>query len=393
MIRASLFLILWAFSWMAFAGGTFVGNGGGAGDIELNVARQQIEQTFKVVQTVDAGADLCRCNRVFESRGVCGPLRSLSDEQKKFCAATLKSQAPQILSLIRDERATFEWTNQDIQVNDGSVVRAVDAVANAEKKTITLNLRRFLELKPFERVYLLTHELMHLTDYQGKPMEDTGAVGPFPGEQGGRQLLNTMGAAAAVMQAEYPREIKRYKGKLRMSKAYKKWWGELAVGSARNASQDQTFGFDHYSRTQLTARYSLGDWVLAVSWRNESNDKIALTTIHAHEDKNIFGIGGGYRFFPFGDPETYWGQSHFLLQGLVDFVSAEHKVNDDFASNIEEKNTVGASGQLSFYLPFFWGTWWHMGLGYEYHPYKYDSINVKYDKGLTTFSTGVAYGF
>ncbi len=59
---------------------TFVGNGGGAGDVELSVTRKQIAEAFRVVfkRVDDDSANWCRCYHAYQnarSATMCGLLR------------------------------------------------------------------------------------------------------------------------------------------------------------------------------------------------------------------------------------------------------------------------------------------------------------------------------
>ena len=374
---------------------TFVGNGGGAGDIELSVTKKQIEQTFKAIElrAEDTELTLCKCNRMYDNRSVCAPVRPLDQEQRKFCTQALVKQTPQMLNLVKDDSVSIRWTNDEIRVPDRGQTRAVDAVTNREKREITLNLKRFLSMKPFERVFLVSHEYMHLTTLDGKPMVDEGAIGPFDGDQGGRRLLNAMGASVAMLQGEYPQEIKKFRGRLLRSQSWKPWWIETNFGEARMAQKAQgTFASQEYNRWQLAARYALGNWVLITSLTMEGEDRKALQSIQVKENKSILGFGAGYRIFPFGDPETYFGQSHFLAQVTADWVSTELVLSEVIEVK-EKRNFWGTTASLNYYLPFLWGFWFNMGLAYEWHPHKYKRINVRYDKNIYSHYFGVSYAF
>ncbi len=383
--------------WVAAAGAdTFVGNGGGQGDVELAVTKKQISETFTAVKTrSQAEAQFCRCNPAFENRSVCEPLAVLTEAERGFCAQVMMKQAPEILKLLDGSGVIIRWTYAPIEVKDRGQIRAVDAVTDPERREITLNLKRFLAMAPFERVFLLTHELAHLTTYDGKPMKDEGSIGPFAGEEGGRRLLNAVGSAAAVMQGAYPEEIRKYKAMRHRSQSWKPFWVELSGGGATYTERPtQTFASKTYGRGNLGARFNLGDWGLVANFRTENNAFTALETIHVDEKVNIFGVGMSYRLFPFGDPLTFWGQSHFQVQATLDFVSAKIKLTENLTPPLEDsKTTTGYSVQVAYYLPIFWGLWGHMGMGLESHPYKYTKLNVTYDKPLTTTFLGVSYAF
>lgn len=375
---------------------TFVGNGGGAGDVELAVTKKQIEEGMTAVKK-HPDALFCKCNSVYEDRSVCEPLRALNEEQRKYCSSALSNQAGELLRLVTNPNAvSIRWTDEPIRVADRGDVRAVDAVTDPGKREVTINLKRFLEMKQFERVFLLTHELLHLTELDGKRLNDEGAVGPFDGDEGGRRLLNAMGSAAAVLPGTYPYDVKKYRARLLRSQSWKPFWIDMNGGQARFATKPAgTFATDDFGRFQMTARYALGNWVFAIGYRSENSDKRVLDTVDVEEKKDIFSFGLGYRFFFFGDPETFWGQSHLLVQGLVDSVNAKLKLSDTTGGPEfnDEVKVWGGNLSANYYLPVFWGFWGYVGSAYEVHPYKYKNVNLEYKKNLLSTYLGVAYAF
>lgn len=386
---------------LATQANTFVGNGGGAGDVELSVTRKQIEEAFKAVQKhsgdVD-GDDFCRCSYPYSNRSVCDYVKSLVEKEKKYCSEVMKKQAPEMIRMAsKDNAVSYRWTNEAISVADRGEVRAVDAVTNREKREITINLNRFLELKPFERVFLLTHELMHLTTIDGKPVGDESAVGPFEGDQGGRRLLNAIGSSAAMLQGEYPSEIRKYNARLSRSKSWKPFWVDLNFGQAAWLTKSKnTFASASFNRSQITGRYALGNFVLVAAYGLESNEKKVLGAINVKEDVSIASLGLGYRIFPFGDPETFWGQSHFLIQVTADWVTGKVNLSQTIQDNYKI-STFGGTASLHYYLPLFWGFWGYAGASLEMHPYDYrtpdQNINLKYDGNVFSQYLGVAYAF
>jgi hypothetical protein len=375
--------------------GTFVGNGGGQGDVELAVTKKQIAETFAVVQKQGAG-EYCRCNEAFKNRSTCEPLAVLNDDERRMCSKVMAALAPDILKMVGETSPVIvRWTNEEINVLDRGQRRPVDAVTNREKQEITINLRRFLKMAWYERVFLLTHELAHLSQYNGKPLMDEGPVGSFTGEEGGRRLLNAVGSAASIMQGSHPQEIKKYAARRHRSQSWKPIWVELHGGQAKFVKeQDQVFASDKFSRAGVNARYNFGDIGVVAGFRSESNDFTALDTIHVKETKEIFSLGVAYRFFPFGDPLSFWGQTHFQAQVSVDFVRARISLKEDLVPELtDEKNTVGGSLSASYYVPLFWGFWGYAGVAYEVHPYKYSKLNVDYKNNLTSQFIGVGYAF
>ncbi|MGE0631729.1 MAG: hypothetical protein AB7O96_04945 [Pseudobdellovibrionaceae bacterium] len=87
---------------------TFVGNGGGQGDVELAVTLRQLEETFRAIIDHKDTKSFCECNPVFEGRSVCDILKSLKEDQKLYCAQTIRAQAPDLLRKL---------TNADPRIN------------------------------------------------------------------------------------------------------------------------------------------------------------------------------------------------------------------------------------------------------------------------------------
>jgi hypothetical protein len=388
-----LLLLLILSSMTSVHASTFVGNGGGAGDVELAVTKKQIEETFTAIRTRSVFEHrLCRCNEVYENRNVCEPLRALNDEQRKFCAESLIRLAPDVLASIY--AIDFQWTHSPISVSVHGQTRAVDAVTDRSSRRITINLDRFLDMKPFERVFLVTHEMLHLTNLQGKAINDDGAVGPFSGSEGGRTLLNSMGSSAAVLQGELPGEIKKYRAKLHRSQSWKPIWLEMNYGTSNLEQKPRsTFAASEFYRSQFTARYVFGNWGLVGSLRTETADNKVFGVINVDEKVSITSGGAIYRWFVSKDPTTFWGQNHVLFQGLIDFVNAEIKLDDGTVTAAESVKTTGFNVSVNYYIPFFWGFWAFLGSAYEVHPYKYETVNLNYDKNKISYYLGVSYAF
>ncbi len=389
-----LWIAIVAFLSLGANASTFVGNGGGQGDMELAVTKKQVVETFTVIGEEDS--EFCRCNPVYQNRSVCDALSSLTEEQRKFCSKVTRAQASEILKMLEpSSNLTIRWTNSSIEVNERGQTRAVDAVTDRNKKEITLNVTRFLEMKPYERVFLLTHELAHLTSYKGKPLEDEGAIGPFTNVDGGRKLLNAMGAGAAVLQGEYPQSIRTYKRNLNRSQPWKPRWLELNLGSTQFMDEpSETLASDRFKRGQVIARYNFGSWGVLTSFRHSSNDHTELETIKVNEQKDIASLGVSYRFFPFGEPLSFFGESHIQFQAMLDFVRAEINLEEELVTPLKDEATaIGGNISVNYYVPLVHGFWPYVGVAYEVHPYKYSKVNVDYKSNMTSAYLGVGYAF
>lgn len=384
-------LILFSFMCQA---STFVGNGGGQGDIEIAASKQQLIETFQAIKDKKSSDYLCRCNENYENRPVCEPLKKLTPEQRQFCQKNLFEKANELLNLVKGSEVKISWTHDTIEVKEGKNLRAVDAVSDAEKKEITLNLPRFLDMKTYERVFLLSHEFLHMTKIDGQPIVDEGPLGPFAGSEGGRQFLNAMGSAISVLEGELP-GVSSHKAMIMRSRSSKNFWFDLGAGkSTYQSSPSSSFGIKEYDHSQFSFRYYLGNFAFTAQLKNEYGDnRILDNEVKVKEHLTIYGLGIAYRIFPFENPLTFWGQSHILLQAQFDQVEAKISVIDNYVKFHEKIKTTGTSGSAKYYFPLFWGFWTYAGVGFESHPYKYSGINLKYDKSKTTILIGTSYAF
>lgn len=381
---------------------SFVGNGGSAGDVELAVTLMQIKEIFKTIESKsDQKVDLCTCSPLYANRPQCEPLKSLDEKQVKFCTSALYQQAPEMLRLVSSrDNVRVRWTDGPIEVLENGRTRSVDAVANRETGEITVNQSRFRGMRQADRVFLLTHELMHLTKFEGKPLTDNGAIGPYSGEEGSRNFINAMASAASVLQGAYPKEIKSYRAKLRRSQAWKPFWVGVDVGGAGLTEEPEgAFAFKSYSRLGFLTRYQWTHFGVLAGFRTQYNDKSIHDSIKAEEQVSIFSLGASYRFFFSSDPLTFWGQTHLLTQVALEYVSADYKTHEDIAGagvtigENDHAKTFGASLGVNYYIPLFFGLWTYVGASYDVHPYKYKTLAINYNKNTLSGFVGLSYAF
>src|SRR5262245_32424429 len=73
---------------------TFVGNGGNAGDLELEITLKQISSTADSID--DKTKDLCICPEAYYERPIGRYLQDLTVQQKDYCEKKLKTHATDI---------------------------------------------------------------------------------------------------------------------------------------------------------------------------------------------------------------------------------------------------------------------------------------------------------
>lgn len=375
---------------------TFIGNGGSAGDVELLVALKQIEKASSNIMQSMAEQTHCECIDVFEGHSVCEALKKLTHPQKKYCENFVRKEARDYHSILKSEKIRFYWTHDDINVFENKRRRAVEAVANPRTNEITLNQTRFIKLRAYERIFLMTHELTHLIDVDGEQIGDEGPIGPFEGASGKRDLINAA-ASAIVMEAASSDLISQYRPALDRARGYKKFWLDLSSGGRTHGeiTGNKTFGFDNSkSAATVGARwYFAENFGVYLHYRGIESEKTILTSIKATESLNTISAGITYKYFPFKDPLKYFGQSHLELFGGPDLLKAKYKVADNSVGTEDSDESLGFLLGASYRLPVIWGFWLNIGASAEMHKYKFEQVNVEYNGPQITSYFGASYGF
>jgi len=391
-------LVLGLTSQIALAS-SFVGNGGNVGDMELQMTLGKLQKNFESIEgDKDAEKNVCTCSPDFQGRPVCDVLSKLNSDQVKFCAKYVLEKSGELAKILRQkDQISFSWTHEQIEVRDGGHLRSADAVTDAKSMKMTLNQKRFLEMNEQERVFLVGHELFHLTSYQGTTLTDEGEIGPFKGADGGRLFINAMAAALVIETSEYG-IFSSYAAAERLSKSYKKTYLSLGY-AALSTPNDNTTSFD-INRTaggQFGVRYQLTPSFGVVGQLSVLNgEKTIMETIKATEHKNILSGGVSYRWFPFSNPLTVMGQSHFVFSGMLDFLSGNYKYDEQGIGGSAETTSTGFTLACNYFIPFDGGFWGYASAGYSNMQYSYNldnQLDLKYKDNGTTFALGVAYGF
>ncbi|HEY1079504.1 MAG TPA: hypothetical protein VGE46_05385 [Bdellovibrio sp.] len=376
---------------------TFVGNGGNAGDIELQVALDQIQQTLNLLikNSDDPELRLCTCYEKYKEHSVCNNLRRLSEPQVQYCARLIRHKSKELTKLLSDKGAIhFSWTSDDINVKEKSGLRAVDAVTDYKNKTITLNRKNFVEMNSTERVFLLTHELFHLTDLNGVPLSDDLEYPNFPGSQGGRQLLNSIASALVIESYDYG-SFQEYGKPLQRSQGHKRNWIDLYVNTMSTSPQDSSvYAAGTLSGGAANFRHHFyNEWATVFSFASLKKDHGILTSIEATEQRYIFGFGLSYRWFPFAEPLTFWGQSHFVFTGKYETLLGKITVKDNFIDIKDDATSSSPSFGVSYYIPFSNNFWGFAGASFSAHKINYEKIPLDYKSQNFLMDLGVSYAF
>ncbi len=381
---------------------TFVGNGGNAGDVELQVTLSQLTKTLSEIaaSTDDHQGELCRCQKVMNTHKICDSLESLSRRQVYYCGDTLSQKADELLKLIQSPAGVqVVWTEEEIDVMEKSGERRADAVAQFTQASgkkgskIFLNQHQFLSLKDYERIFLLSHELGHLVKIEKHFLRDDESVGPFEQEDGGRQLLNSM-AAAVTMKSITNGQVSNYTSTLSRSKNYKNNWLILALGSDYSRNDTSTFAIKKYQSVSASYRRQLTQEIgMSIEHLQFKGQDDYFTMTKAESEIKLTNLQLNYRIFPFKDPLSFIGQSHVVLGAGYEAGTADLKVSDAYTDIKEKANLGSAVLSANYYFPIRVGIWSHGGVHYSMHHYEFSNIGYESSPNQMTFNLGVSYGF
>jgi hypothetical protein len=388
---------------------TFVGNGGNVGDVEFQVALRQISDiTLKLIEDNNNGVlgdALCSCPNELQTHPICEPLLNLNLSQKNFCSQFLRQKLGNLNQILAQKnQLEIRWTQDNIQVMDSSYLRAVDAVINWQNLRITINQNRFVQLKQSERVFLITHELLHLIESQdGQKLQDSGSIGPFDGSAGGRAFINAMAASLTVQSIDNG-VLNAYFVTLNRSRAVESLWVTAGLGGLNsNANKSSSFAHRYFRQVQLGLRYQFTPrWGLDWTQHQIITAKSKVSGIMSNENLRRNQLHLVYRFFPSDNILSDMGQSHFNLGIGVDHLKGDLNLSDTYVGLQDSVSSLGTSLSLNYYFPHQGGLWGYVGGSLIHNPYRYQydfsqyglpQLEVNYPNTQTLFQIGVSYGF
>lgn len=391
-MKTLLFIFLCSLLSLQTKASTFVGNGGNAGDLELEIAKREVQQSMSFIDFYRGKPEqkLCKCYPQLEGHAICDTLKKLTEPQVQYCAKFLSENTQTFTEALKKARIT--WGHSSIEVLENERPRAVDAVTNPEDSTITVYQNRFLEMTDYERLFLLTHELGHLLKIDSRHLKDTDEIGPFTGPDGGRAFLNAV-AAGTVMEALDSRVLKANETALYRSQGHKQFW--LEAGFANTTSRQANLEVSKKHGGSVGFRYQLDDnYGAGVMLRNAKGEEDFTGQIRSQETIRAGAVLMSYRFFPFKDPFTFSGQSHFVISAGVEFLTGEYQLADNFLETKAKSNSTALAGHLSYYLPLNKGFWLFARVGYLGHKYRYEIPYKTLEMNpQTLINGGVSYGF
>lgn len=398
-MKTGMLLLLFGFLAMApfkVQAWTFVGNGGNAGDVELQVALNQIQSTLKLIEgtKTDPELKLCTCYEKYKEQPVCTHLAPLSPTQVEFCANVILTKGPEILKVLSSsDNVRFSWTSENIEVTEKSGPRGAQAVTNQDAKTITINQNSFLAMNPSERVFLIAHELFHLVKLDGKYMADDVEYPNFPGANGGRQLINSLASSILIESYDYG-TFQQQRSHIDRSLGNKTHWLSLGgVGANPGVEQKNAFQTDKPAGYKATYRYQFNQWGGLLEYQSTRSSKNILTATTVEEVRQEISLGLTYRYFPFSEPLTFLGQSHFIFAAKAKQTNARLKATDASTAIEQEVSMTSPALAAAYYLPGVNGLWLFFDAEYAMTPLNFEKFNLKYSNNNINMTLGISYGF
>ncbi|MCB0408241.1 MAG: hypothetical protein KDD34_08560 [Bdellovibrionales bacterium] len=390
----TVLILLLIFSNTPLFASTFVGNGGNAGDIERTVTIHQIKGALKVLSK--STGNVCTCDSTYSNSDICEGFKSLNETQQNFCSQLVRQLSLGLSQQLDANQIQFSWTQENIQVQEENSLRAVDAVTDPVAKKVTVNLNQFLNMNESQRVFLVGHEMFHLASYNKASITDKDPIGPMKTPEGQRSLVNSMGASI-VMAAYHEGLFKKYQATLDRPASWKSHYIEAAISGMNLGEQKNTksvYYNDEFSGGKIGYRYQTqSPFGVIAQLEHYENEKTILTSIKAKEELSGGSFGVSYRFFPFKDPLTFLGQSHFIFDVQVEYFKTKYALNDPYVGTDAESSSLGPSLNCNYYIPLELKFWLFVGLGVSYHNYEYKTLGLKYETIRTNAVIGASYGF
>jgi hypothetical protein len=379
--------------------GTFIGNGGSAQDLDLDVTLSIIN---KGANRIDANSEtLCTCSDRWVNNPLCKVLDQLSEEERRSCKEILVKHSKDLMELSRrNTDVKFAWTDTPMSVRSKSLgQRMVDAVTNSSDRKITINRQRFFEMRIMFRVALISHELLHMTKINGKNPDDEGAATPF---KNGRSMLDALGAALAIESFENKVIADDELVDLEtISRSKRMNWLYLDL-----------IGVSHPSRTskRLLRESRSGGYSLSYAWRpgqlgfhliteNTGYAGSAKTSsgvkhnINVREDVHLTGMGVNYRINPVSFYMSGWNETHLVLGLSALAGSADYVASSTGNEKRDSGSATAIKGSFKALMALRNGFWVGAGVDFRHVSYQYKALKINSTENQTILTLGGAYGF
>ncbi len=383
MNRFIAFLILWVCASPLYAS-TWIGNGGSLLDSELRGALSRIKSALAAVER-----DISPCECTGNS-SQCALLKDLTEKQKEYCVNFILEISDELKSVIDDKSVKFVWSSQ-LRNND----RTFDAIASKSSKVIVIDEKRFATISQADRMQLVTHELLHLVDYDGQTLIDKGSRGPFQGEEGGRQLIDS-GAAALVIIGMRAKALPYEESQF--SKPLNNLYIDVLGGSryldssfkksslARNFHDTQVLSVNWYPGHSDNLGFSIG------SYSEFSNNEVLKGyPLVSEYSMRVLTLGVSYRVLPFEMGIEWIDSVQIAAAGYTGFGRVEQKIRDDYNVLKDSSNVSILGGEITVRAPLLWNFWLTLSQGVVYSPYELKQLGIKNTSVHSNNSLGLSY--
>ncbi len=368
------------------------------GNRELYYTLQQIKQSLRLSQKIPL-KNFCIAQSDDNDSDLYDDLAKLNTEQVRFCQNFISEQSSQLLNLIENP-TTLAWT-QDTQntkrrVTDRSEIFQKDKSAITTRRTIFIHKNYFLKLKNYQRVTLLTHELLLLTDFQKNSLQDQSPLGPFDDKNfGTEQLLN---AVTATLFLESTRNgiTEKALDSLKAPTSTSRYWIWLGGTNMTSMEPRNNLLSDDYKGSEFGFRYQPSWYGFNVELSTIRAEKKYLSSIQSKETQGRGSMGLSLRYRPFeSGPSEYWSQFYLLADLNLEFLGTKLEISDTQNNESNSTSSVSLVPQFEIYLPLFNKFWLYGSTKVSFHNYKYKISGEEYafSKPQYFTSIGVAYGF
>ena len=166
------------------------------------------------------------------------------------------------------------------------------------------------------------------------------------------------------------------------------------MNSDSNRNDKSTFAISKYRGWNGSYRRQLTNELgITLQRRSQKGDGNFLTMTKANAEIEVTNLQLNLRVFPFKDPLSFIGQSHFILGAGYEIGTANIKVQDDFVDIKEKANLGGGVVSANYYFPIRVGLWADIGALYSLHHYEFKEIGFESQPTQLSLNIGVSYGF
>ena len=185
-----------------FAGeSTGVGSGGDVVDRLIFTSRQALIQSLYALQVGFDTNDFCECRTPIGKDISCDFLNSLTGDQRRFCREFLFSTMDQYWQLNTVSPVTKLIPTLQTLIVEGRPVAAMTPLG--PEGDVLLHYGSLRSFWPTTLLALLGHEFGHKVRFRGGFISDASPIGPFNFPEGGRILLDAVGAGFAQYAAAH----------------------------------------------------------------------------------------------------------------------------------------------------------------------------------------------